>query len=193
MSDCTTVSEAALTICVASSGFWWVGPLVIGCAATIAAIISVKSIQANKEVARKRATLDLIERSESTEHYQSLYAAFSQVRKDPAGLMQLADITNPNLLEQRQKVLNYLNHYELIAIGIKMGILDETVYKAFMRSTVVRDWEAAREFVTHIRTPSEDSGSEVSANAAFSAFEALAQKWSPEVARNIPFRKSRGR
>ena len=186
MLNCAKISEATHTICVASGSFWWVSPLVIGTAATVAATISVISILSNKKVARQRATLDLIERSESTEYYQALYAAFTQVRKDPAGLMQLAEITNPHLMEQRQKVLNFLNHYELMAIGIKMGILDEEVYKTFMRSTVVRDWEVSKAFISHIRSPTPDSGSEVGAGGAFSDFQELAEKWGPEVVRNLP-------
>jgi hypothetical protein len=185
------ISEATQVICVASDNFWWVTPLIVFLSALSAGVISITSILSSKSVAKKRATLDMIERSESTEYYQSLYVAFSQVRKDPAGLMQLVDITNPHLLEQRQKILNFLNHYELIAIGIKMDILDESVYETFMRSTVVRDWDVAADFIAHIRNPSPDSGSEVSASLAFSEFEALARKWSPKVARNLPIAKAR--
>ena len=46
----------------------------------------------------------------------------------------------------RQMVLNFLNHYEVIAMGISDGILDEQVYKNYMRSIVVRDWFAAEPF-----------------------------------------------
>jgi hypothetical protein len=168
---------------VASSRFWWVAPAVVAFFASVAAAISVVSIRSNAAIARKRATLDLIERSESTEYYQRSYAAFTEVRKDPSGLMQLAEISNPHLLEQRQRVLNFLNHYELIAIGIKKGILDEDVYETFMRSTVVRDWEEAREFVNHIRRPTPDSGATISAGGAFCEFQALAEKWSHKVQR----------
>ena len=68
-------------------------------------------------------------------------------------------------------------------MGIFDGILDEGVYKNYMRSTLVRDWFAAKPFIAHIRTPSPDSGSEVPTTAAFSNFERLALKWAPEVKR----------
>ncbi|WP_299628010.1 DUF4760 domain-containing protein [uncultured Tateyamaria sp.] len=183
MSECQEFAEAALVICAASNSFWWVSPLVIALSACAAAIISITSIRSNKEIARKRATLDLIERSETTEHYQSLYKAFTDVRKDDGGFEQLKSVTNPQLLEQRRKVIAYLNHYELMAIGIRKGILDEGVYGDFMRSTVVRDWHAAADFVTHIRTPTPDSGTEVPANKAFSEFETLAAKWEAQIRR----------
>lgn len=44
-----------------------------------------------------------------------------------------------------------LNTYELIAIGIRAGILDARMYEAFYRGTLVRDWSAAREFIAEER------------------------------------------
>ena len=140
-------------------------------------------------MAKKRATLDFIERSESTEYYQSLYMAFTEVRKDDGGLVQLRSPTNPELKRQRKKIIDYLNHYEMMALGIEQGMLDESVYKAFMRSTVVRDWFAAKQFVEHLRTPSLDSGSDVSSGKAFVCFERLALKWAPEVQMDLPIER----
>ena len=113
MKECMkTVGEAADTIvCVASNGLWWVSPLVIAVSAFVAAIISIRSIRSNKQISKQRATLDLIERSESTQYYQNLYRAFTQIRKDKAGFEQLIDVTNPQVMDQRQKVISYLNHY----------------------------------------------------------------------------------
>lgn len=185
MASCQTIDEEAarIIVCAASSDLWWITPLILAFSATTAAYLSLKSIRSNREIALKRATLDLIIRSESTEYYQSLYRAFTDIRKDDAGFSQIFSPSNPEIVKQRQMVINYLNHYELIAMGIFDGILDESVYKNYLRSTVVRDWFAAEPFVTHIRAPSPDSGAEVSASAAFSNFERLALKWAPEVER----------
>lgn len=146
-----------------------------------AAIISIRSISANKDIARKRATLDIIERRQSTEFYQDLYLAFKQVRQDPTGFEQIKDPSSPVLQEQRRKVLEYLNHYELIAIGIRRGILDKDVYAAFMRTQFVRDWLDAKPFIDHIRKPTPDSGSTVSSGAAFEEYGKLADRWAKHV------------
>ncbi|MEO4043658.1 DUF4760 domain-containing protein [Hoeflea sp. CAU 1731] len=180
------ISEAAQVIVCAASSFWWVAPSILAISALSAGVLSWISINTNREIARKRATLDLIERSESTEYYQELYRAFTDIRKDNGGFEQIIYPTNPEVIKQRQMVINYLNHYEIIALGIFEGILDEKVYKSYMRSTVVRDWLAAEPFIQHIRTPTPDSGSEVSALKAFSNFETLALKWSPEVQMKLP-------
>lgn len=40
-----------------------------------------------------------------------------------------------------------LNQYELIAVGIHAGILDEEMYRSFYRGTVLKDWRASSEFI----------------------------------------------
>ncbi|MEM7546922.1 MAG: DUF4760 domain-containing protein [Pseudomonadota bacterium] len=180
-----TQEGVQIAVCTPSGGFWWLTPLILSCSAITAAYLSVQSIRTNRDMARKKATLDLIVQTESTDYYQSLYRTFTDIRKDESGFAQIFSPSNPEIVKQRQMVLNYLNHYEIIAMGIADGILDEIVYKDYMRSTVVRDWFAAEPFIRHIREPSADSGSEVSASAAFSNFEALALKWEPEVKRSL--------
>ena len=172
-----------ITICTASSGFWWLTPAIIAISALTAAVLSILSIRTNREIARKKSSIDLIVQTQSTEYYQGLRRAFHDIRMDDAGFDQIYAPTNPEVLKQRQMVLNYLNHYELIAMGIFDGILDEQVYKNYMRSILVRDWFAAVAFIEHIRTPTPDSGADVPASAAFSQFERLALKWAPEVKR----------
>lgn len=187
MAECESVQIGAEQILVCSApSFWWVTPCVIVLSALIAGFLSWKSIQSTREMATKRATLDFIERSESNAYYQDIYTAFSEVRKDQGGLVQLCSPTNPELLRQRQKVINYLNHYELMAMGIREEMLDEDVYKGFMRGTLVRDWAESEQFINHLRAPTADSGSEVSTSEAFCEFEELAKKWSPEVQMNLP-------
>ena len=187
---CTTeIIEATQSLgCVASeSGIVWFvrnfgGPLAIITSAIVGTWIARTTIKANRDTARKLATLNLIERSESTEYYQERYIAFRDARQDQNGLTALFDPTNSALKSQRRLVLEMLNHYELIASGIKSEILDEDFYKDYMRSTFVRDWKSAKPLVDHIRRPTPDSGAEVPATLAFSKFEELAKKWEVENA-----------
>lgn len=153
--------------------FLWV-PLLAAIVSGITAFwVSNRTIRANQGIARKRATLDLIERSESTEFYLSVYAAFREVLVSDAGFEQIKNPTMPAMMEQRRKVIAFLNHYELVAIGKEQGILDEDPYRDFMRGTVVRHWLRAEAFVGHLRADTPDSR----APRAFEKFEALALKW----------------
>ncbi len=187
--NCTTgILEATQSLgCVASeSAVEWIlrylgGPMAIMVSAFVATMVARSTIRANRATTRKLATLNLIERSESTEYYQERYIAFRDARQDPNGMTALFDPTNSALKSQRRLVLEMLNHYELIASGIKSEILDEGFYKNYMRSTFVRDWKSAAPLVAHIRRPTPDSGADVPATLAFSEFEALAVKWEAEM------------
>ncbi len=50
-----------------------------------------------------------------------------------------------------QAIRAMLNQYELIAIGIAGGILDEEMYRRYHRGTFVKDWLAAISFVNDER------------------------------------------
>lgn len=153
--------------------FLWVPLLAAVVSGLTAFWVSNRTIRANQDIARKRATLDLIERSESTEFYLSIYAAFREVLATGAGFDEIKNPEMPAMKEQRRKVIAFLNHYELVAIGIEQGILDEDLYRDFMRGTVVRHWLRAQGFVQHLRADTPDSR----APKAFEKFENLALKW----------------
>ncbi len=48
-------------------------------------------------------------------------------------------------------IKNRLNDYELIAVGIRQGILDENFYKQWFRGSVILNWRKSKEFVEKIR------------------------------------------
>ena len=126
-------------------------------------------------MARMRATLDLIERTESQEYYQELATNFKDVR-DSNCFEALENRTNKAIQEQRSDVLAFLNHYELIAVGCHNKVLDKVFYSQFMRSAVVRDWRAAEKFVNALRTTEGKENP-----ALFEYFEALAVEWEEEI------------
>lgn len=78
--------------------------------ALIAFLMARATIRANQTTARGLATLNLIERSESTEYYQERYVAFRDARQDENGLSALFSPSNAVLQKQRRLVLEMLNH-----------------------------------------------------------------------------------
>lgn len=172
--------EAATTpqmVVVAASSFWWVSPLVTVFAAAIGGFIAINSIKANRAIARTRATLDLIERLESQPYYQELATAFKEIRGDQDGFRQILDPKSTPQKVQRAKILNFLNHYELVAVGCKKGVLDKDFYSMFMRSAVVRDWLAAETFVTDLRNPPGQHPRP----KIYEHFEGLAHEWMDDI------------
>lgn len=106
------------------------------------------------EHARRKATIDMIERVESTPHYRRMQRAFSSCHQQPeatGGFEALIDPSTDADWSRRRAVLDFLNHYELIAVGIEAGIFDFDLYKSWMGSTMVRDWNVAAAFIDRER------------------------------------------
>ena len=146
--------------------------------------VATKNIAAAKETARKKATLDMIEKVESVPHYRQMHEAFSYHRKQ-SSFSRLHDPAETRDREERTKVLDYLNHYELVSIGIASEILDEDFYRNWMRGPFVRDWNAAADFIQRERWKFDDSEDQWIYNAQlFASFQTYAVRWSEE-AKNI--------
>lgn len=138
------------------------------------------SIRNARALARHKATLDLIEKTESTDHYRSINRAFSALRRG-AGLAHLNDPQNDADKAARQSVIDYLNHYELVAIGIREGLLDEHLYRAWMEGAFVRDWNAATQWIQRERWQYDEVRSWTYRDSLLANYQAIARRWSPEA------------
>lgn len=175
-----------IAVCVA---FWGI------CVARRSALQTIGNA---KLIARRRATIDLVEKVESTPHYTDLMTAFSYYRRQNA-FLKLSDPREEREKTDRRKILNYLNHYEIVAIGIRLETLDEDFYSDWMQPILVRDWNAASAFVQRERWKKLDSDmgavsdSNVRKNKSGESFtyqsdiyvelQALATKWSKEASK----------
>jgi hypothetical protein len=138
---------------VAPAAFWWVSPLVVAigiCATLTTALITIRT---NRGIARVKTTLDMIEASESREHYQALYRTYRRFRMEPEFKAAVLAPRTEDDRAARFRCLDFLNHYELIAIGFKQGILDEQFYRTWMDYVVLRDYRLARELMLSARLP----------------------------------------
>jgi hypothetical protein len=142
---------------VAPVAFWWVSPLVVGIGVIASLMVAYLTIRTNRRIARIKATLDLIEATESREHYLALYRIYRRLRTESDFR---SAVLNPRTDEDRTaryRCLDFLNHYELVAIGFKEGILDERFYKRWMDYVVVRDYRDGRDLILSARAPANPS------------------------------------
>lgn len=153
---------------------------------TVASVIALGAILANQRIARQRETLNLIEKRESTEHYREISRIFfSLVRASGFDNLNVPSTHRQRYL--RSAVLQYLNHYEMVSIGLRQKMLDEKFYRAWMEGAFVRDWNAAADFIQRERWKfrKREIGypkGEWSYRASIYAnFQYLAEKWSPEA------------
>ncbi len=156
---------------------WFLQPLVTA----FGLVVAISAIWWSRRVARLKATLDLIEGSESKEYYQTRYRAFRQFRRDAAFRDSVLHPANPPAQDDRDKCLDYLNHYELVSIACRKGIIDESFYRLWMGPSYVRDWNEAADLILAARTPKlpGDAGGKM----AYCDFERLALKWGGQTLR----------
>lgn len=67
-------------------------------------------------------------------------------------------------------IVQLLNFYEQISIGIKRGTIDEQTYKEWWRTSFVLDWINSEKFVQRFRDRKQSPDT-------FSVYEQLARKW----------------
>jgi hypothetical protein len=149
--------------------------VVVAAGAVGASTIAVLAIQANREIARNRATLDYIERTESTAYYQEISKTFHSFRSNPKGFSDILNPADEPAKQLRRAVVQYINHYENLSIAIQFGTLSEEMYYRAFRGALVADWELAEPFITHLRTTAR--GPIKPSPRAFVEFEWLARRW----------------
>lgn len=136
----------------------------------------------NEDVNRRRATVDLIEKSESSEHYRNILIEFRAALKPDASdedRESLHSPTSEDEKETRRKIQHFLNHYELVSIGILGGSLHEKTYRDWMMSVFVRDWNSASSYIQRERWKlNQSTGKWIYNKRVYVNFEKLALKWS---------------
>lgn len=148
-------------------------PVAILISAIIAGFWARKNIRDNKdtssEVARKRATLDVIIQLESDEYYQKISSTFRDVR-DSRGLLSILDAKSNRDLNERSEVHSFLNHYEIICCGIRENALDEAFLHKWFKGSFIRHWQDSETYIIELR--------KINGNQkVFSEFQKVATCW----------------
>ena len=72
--------------------------------------------------------------------------------------------------DDRKAILMVANHYEFMAVAIRLGAFDEKTYKSLEYSNVMRNWAVLKDFIEEARTKHSNQ-------TWFQDFEKLATKW----------------
>lgn len=103
------------------------------------------------------------------------------VRDSTEGFAEIVKIVkgevkgDKDTIKQLEEISNFLNHYEVICIGIIKGIIDERICSSWMRSNLIRSWRDA--------TPIIDAAREGNPRI-FIFFKTIAEKWIDEEERD---------
>ncbi len=116
----------------------------------VAALIAIWGVWTQRAIARRRATFDHISRTEADADFIAARRKFVELARSGEGLVKWAD-KDKEKTEEAQSIKLVLNDFELVAIGIQRGIIDEEFYKRWFKSSVVQYWGHAQPFVAELR------------------------------------------
>lgn len=184
------VSEEARLAALSSingKDFWDIlaslGPLAVILSAAVALIVGFRAINTQRRVARNRATLDVLFRLESDAVFLKASHIFQDVR-DGRGLLSLLGDPESKKTSNRDKeeelyVDTYLNHLELICVGMSEDTIDELYVFQYMRGTFIHDWHSAKPYIAGCR---KQSGN----NRLYEKFEKFATSWDEAKVDTLP-------
>ena len=130
----------------------------------------------HRERVRLRATLDIVLHSQHNQTYLDKRQIFIKIRDQDGGIAKYTSVANSND-DECAAIREVLNFYELIAIGIDIGIVDEEMYKRYYRMTVISDWEACESFILQLRRNEQKRRGMQEEPPFYVEFEKLAKSW----------------
>lgn len=147
-------------------GPWLIPGAIVG-SALIGATVAVLAIWHQRAIARKRAMIDALLTKNWDRNYIEARSEFVRLRDDRAALLEAAKLANAEG-DDASTIRSILNDYEITALGIKRGILDEKIFKLWFRTSFLDDHEKLKSYIEEIRRRNR---------RAYVELEELADKW----------------
>lgn len=115
-------------------------------AAFLAAVIAIWAIFSQRAITSRQTTLEFIRASEADRDNIEARQKFNELANDPDGMGKWARDEHSQSI-QAKAIRIVLNEQELVAIAIQRGILDDTTYRRFFKSGVIKTWQNAAPYV----------------------------------------------
>ena len=139
--------------------------------------IATDRAEQERKLAAQKATLEFISDFEvHDEEWLEVRKVFVSLRQRNE-LAKVARAQDQQQREKRLQVTTFLNHYELVAVAINHGIIDEDLYAEWCRSTLVGIWRSAQSFIAEFRLARNEERAG-SGDNIYTQFQSLAEKWS---------------
>ncbi len=123
---------------------------------------------------RRRATLDMVMKTLLDNEARNSYSKFKallRLDQNTDDCFKLESLVDPSTtdIEQRGLILQQLNVYELMSLGINRGLFDESFYKRWYHNQFMMDYEAASVFI---------KGAQKRKSSIYCEYSSLYRKWS---------------
>jgi Domain of unknown function (DUF4760) len=127
-------------------------PALAVCVAVASALVAICVFAYTRRANRRRATLDMVMKTLLDEPSQKRYARFKQImakEKDLSDCFKVQSLFNATEgnSEDRNIVLQQMNIYELIALGIRRNLFDEMFYKRWFHNQFMTDYQNCKPFI----------------------------------------------
>lgn len=137
----------------------------------LGSIIATIAIVANRKTTKERETINLISNFIWDKDYIAAREIFINLR-DNGGLETCR--ADP-MSDQSKAVGKIMNHYEVLSIGMRRGILSKKIYADWQKTRFVEDWVEAKSFIEAVRRKNGNN------EKIYAEFERLAKKWQKDM------------
>ncbi len=125
-------------------------------------------------ISKKRATVDFITQTEvGSAKWQEEIRRFAELTNDrthPQPLIALLDPQTEDQYRDRLLISAVLNHFEMVAVGIKRGAFSNVIYRDWSGTPYVDAWTKAEPYITARRDKKKQP-------TAYEHFEKRAKEW----------------
>lgn len=138
----------------------------------VASFWAFLNIRTNRRIARDRAAIDVIFKREWDARYQQHKAAFNRLRDQDGGIAASLHKDKPDP-EDVTVIRSILNDYELIALSIARGVIEEGFYKRWFRGSMIQDFISVEGTILWLRDKTNNP-------KLYIEWERLARRWMAE-------------
>jgi hypothetical protein len=124
-------------------------PIATACVALFAAFVATRAINAQRDIAMRRAAIDFFLKTEMDEKLIVLYKSFKKHTRDITKLMG-----DPNFMERTEyhDIRTFLNICELISVGVNEKAFSNKLSYKYWCNVLPESYNAALLLVQKIRT-----------------------------------------
>jgi hypothetical protein len=148
-----------------------IAPAVTAIFAGVAVVMAIRTLRAQKSIAQKRAAIDFFLK---TEMDKEMLCAYGRYRSAVVALNSAASLDEFEKTDQYGALRSYLNIHELIAVGIRRKVFDNSVCYNFWCAELTRACTESQRIIDFVRRkPNEAS--------TYWELRRLNERWSMEL------------
>ena len=149
--------------------FWQTyGPIITGGAVVVSACLGIAVLLANRAIARRRATLDIILHIESDGDLIEARNRFTEIKKSDVRSSTYGK-QDKRASDESEAIRTILNINELVAVSIQEGVIDERVFRRWFNSAFIDDYKSMTGYIEETRKWKNGH--------IFKELETLANRW----------------